>query len=46
LDTAVSVLGAERGLRLIESRPHAAALIVRRSGTVTELLPSARFPAF
>jgi thiamine biosynthesis lipoprotein len=30
LDTAVSVLGVERGLALIESRPGAAALIVQR----------------
>ena len=31
LDTAVSVLGAERGLALIESRPGAAALIIQRT---------------
>ena len=31
LDTAVSVLGVEKGLALIESRPDAAALIVRRT---------------
>ncbi len=29
LDTAVSVLGSERGLRLIEAHPNAAALIIR-----------------
>ena len=29
LDTAISVLGVERGLALIESRPDAAALIVQ-----------------
>jgi thiamine biosynthesis lipoprotein len=43
LDTAVSVLGAARGLALIESRPGAAALIVERTSTGTTVLPSARF---
>jgi FAD:protein FMN transferase len=43
LDTAVSVLGAARGLALIESRPGAAALIVQRTSTGTTVLPSARF---
>lgn len=43
LDTAVSVLGAARGLALIESRPDAAALIVQRTSAGTTVLPSARF---
>jgi FAD:protein FMN transferase len=43
LDTAISVLGAERGLRLIESRPAAAALIIQRTSAGTTLLPSSRF---
>ena len=42
LDTAVSVLGPERGLALIESRS-AAALIVRRTSAGISVLPSARF---
>ena len=43
LDTAVSVLGAERGLALIESTPEAAALIVSRSPTGTTVRQSSRF---
>jgi len=43
LDTAISVLGAERGLTLIESRPGAAALIIRRTGAGTTVQPSSRF---
>ena len=43
LDTTVSVLGADRGLALIESRPDAAALIVRRTGDKTTALSSSRF---
>jgi thiamine biosynthesis lipoprotein len=43
LDTAISVLGAERGLALIESRPGAAALIIRRTSAGTTVLPSSRF---
>ena len=43
LDTAVSVLGADRGLALIESRPGAAALIVRHTRTGTTVVPSSRF---
>ena len=45
LDTAISVLGPERGLALIESSPGAAALIVRRTSAGTTALPSARFVA-
>ena len=45
LDTAVSVLGVEKGLALIESRPDAAALIVRRTPEGTRLVPSSRFRA-
>jgi thiamine biosynthesis lipoprotein len=43
LDTAVSVLGAARGLALIESRPEAAALIIQRTSAGTTVLPSSRF---
>jgi len=43
LDTAVSVLGAARGLALIESRPGAAALIIQRTSAGTTVLPSTRF---
>ncbi len=43
LDTAVSVLGAERGLALIESMPGAAALMVTRSRTGTTVRQSSRF---
>ena len=43
LDTAVSVLGAERGLALIESRPGAAALVIQRTATGTTVRPSSRF---
>jgi len=43
LDTAVSVLGPERGLALIESRPGVAALIVQRTNAVTNVVMSSRF---
>jgi FAD:protein FMN transferase len=43
LDTAVSVLGKDRGLALIESRPGASALIVQRSNTGTIVSMSSRF---
>ena len=43
LDTAVSVLGVERGLALIDSRPGAVAVIVRRAAAGSEVLASARF---
>jgi thiamine biosynthesis lipoprotein len=43
LDTAVSVLGAERGLALIESRPNVAALVIQRDRGGTRVLPSLRF---
>ena len=43
LDTAISVLGADRGLALIESRPGAAALIIQRTATGTTVRPSSRF---
>jgi thiamine biosynthesis lipoprotein len=45
LDTAISVLGAERGLTLIESRAAAAALIIQRTRAGTTVLPSSRFLA-
>lgn len=43
LDTAASVLGPDRGLKLIESRPHAAALIVQRTASGTKVVMSSRF---
>ena len=43
LDTAVSVLGAERGLRLIDAHPDAAALIVERTTERVEVHLSRRF---
>jgi thiamine biosynthesis lipoprotein len=43
LDTAVSVLGADRGLALIESRPTAAALIIERTSAGTKVRASSRF---
>ena len=43
LDTAVSVLGAARGLALIESRHDAAALIIQRTRAGTTALRSTRF---
>jgi thiamine biosynthesis lipoprotein len=43
LDTAVSVLGPERGLALIESRPGVAALIVQRTNAATNVVMSSRF---
>jgi FAD:protein FMN transferase len=43
LATAVSVLGPERGLPLIESRPDTAAVITRRTGDDVQVLTSSRF---
>ena len=43
LDTAVSVLGADRGLALIESRPDTAALIIERTSAGTRVRASSRF---
>jgi thiamine biosynthesis lipoprotein len=43
LDTAVSVVGPERGLALIESRPHVAALIVQRTSAGAKVVMSSRF---
>ena len=43
LDTAVSVLGVDRGLALIESRPGTAALIVLRTIAGTTVRASSRF---
>lgn len=42
LDTAISVMGAERGLQLIESRATVAALIVHRTGASFTAIPSSR----
>ena len=43
LDTAVSVIGRERGLSLIESRPEVAALIVQQTPAGTVVTMSSRF---
>ncbi len=43
LDTAASVLGDERGLTLVERRPTAAALIVRRTSSGIQVRASSRF---
>jgi thiamine biosynthesis lipoprotein len=43
LDTAASILGAERGLALIESHPDAAALILQRTRTGTRVRQSSAF---
>ena len=43
LDTAASVLGAERGLALIESHPGAAGLIIERTRTGTRVRQSSGF---
>jgi thiamine biosynthesis lipoprotein len=45
LDTAASVLGIDRGLALIESRPGAAALFVHRTREGTAVHASSRFRA-
>ena len=44
LDTALDVLGEEKGLALIESIPDAAALVVERTSDGTTVVPSSRFP--
>ena len=43
LDTAASVLGAERGLALIEAHPDAAGLILERTRTGTRVRQSSAF---
>jgi thiamine biosynthesis lipoprotein len=43
LDTTVSLLGVQRGLALIDSRPHLAAFIVTIDDGVTRNFPSRRF---
>jgi thiamine biosynthesis lipoprotein len=43
LDTAASVLGAERGLALIESHPNAAALIIEHTSAGTKVRQSSGF---
>lgn len=43
LDTAISVVGPERGLALVESRPGVAALIVQRSNDAVKVTMSSRF---
>jgi thiamine biosynthesis lipoprotein len=43
LDTAISVLGADRGLALVASRHDAAALIIQRNGNDVQARASERF---
>ena len=43
LSTAVSVLGPERGLKLVEETPGSAAHLVRKPGEKIEFLESARW---
>jgi thiamine biosynthesis lipoprotein len=43
LDTAVSVVGKDRGLRLIESKPGSAALIIQRNTAGSTVTMSSRF---
>ncbi|MGH9374443.1 MAG: FAD:protein FMN transferase [Vicinamibacterales bacterium] len=43
LDTAISVLGADRGLALIESRPGTAAIVIQRTSAGTTIRTSSRF---
>lgn len=45
LDTAVSVLGVEAGLKLIEATPGAAAIFVRPQGDTYETFVTSRFEA-
>ena len=45
LDTAVYVLGPERGLALVEATPGAAALIVQKTDQGTRTFESERFRA-
>ena len=45
LDTAVSVMGVERGMALIESRRDAAGCIVHRTAAGTRILTSSNFPS-
>ena len=44
LDTALDVLGRDKGLALIESIPDAAALVIERTSAGTTVVPSSRFP--
>jgi thiamine biosynthesis lipoprotein len=41
--TAVSILGVERGLALVESQPGMAAMILRKEGEETQIFESRRF---
>jgi len=43
MSTAVSVLGAERGLALVERKPGMSALIVTREGGISRVIESSRF---
>jgi thiamine biosynthesis lipoprotein len=43
LDTAISLVGPERGLGLLDAHPEASALIVRRRGVDTTVVASPRF---
>ena len=46
LDTAISVLGVERGLALVEEHQDAVALLIRKTASGVEVLPSSRFHSF
>jgi len=46
LDTAMSVLGVDRGLALIDARDDAAAVIVRRNAAGAAVIASSRFQSF
>lgn len=46
LDTAIRVLGPEKGMKLIEETPGAAGLIVHEHDQNLEVIPSNRFPDF
>ena len=44
--TATCVLGVERGLALLESQPHLAAVFIRKRGTDSEVFCSKRLNAY
>ncbi len=46
LDTAISVLGVDRGLALVDARDDAAAVIVRRSAAGAAVIVSSKFQSF
>jgi thiamine biosynthesis lipoprotein len=46
LDTTVNVLGVERGLKLVDSLPHTAALILTEDAGVKKSFRSKKFERF